>query len=180
MGLTRERLQYGQWDAHARHCESVLERVFLQAYLRHLGRDSTDFTRTIAVALTVDGCERTAAGLLESASGIERVDAVVLQPELGRYRADFLVWRAFADESGPIESQRLVVECDGHDFHCQTKAQGERDRVRDRYLTAMGFAVFRFHGSELWANPARAAVQVDELLRDSAYEAARDRHGLVG
>ena len=70
----------------------------------------------------------------------------------GRYRIDFVV-------SG---SQRIAIELDGHEFHERTKQQAQRDKSRDRDLTAAGWQVLRFTGSEVWNNPDACA---DEALR---------------
>ena len=53
--------------------------------------------------------------------------------------------------SGPDEA-RLVVECDGFDFHERTKEQASRDRRRDRALQRAGFKVYRYTGSDIWAD----------------------------
>jgi very-short-patch-repair endonuclease len=42
---------------------------------------------------------------------------------------------------------RLVVECDGHDFHEKTKQQVTKDNRRERELQIAGWHVFRFSGS---------------------------------
>jgi very-short-patch-repair endonuclease len=80
------------------------------------------------------------------------------QAQLGRYRVDFLL-TAYAPERLVHEraewtwrEQGLVVECDGHDFHERTKAQARRDKARDRALQALGFQVYRYTGSEIWAD----------------------------
>lgn len=66
------------------------------------------------------------------------------QAQIGPFRVDFLL--TWVDDSCAV---RLVVECDGHDFHDRTKEQASRDRERDRMLLAAGFPVIRFTGSEL-------------------------------
>lgn len=58
--------------------------------------------------------------------------------------------------------RRLVVECDGHNFHERTKEQAAKDRARDRWLTSKDYDVFRFTGSELWRNPMACAEQVTD------------------
>ncbi len=49
--------------------------------------------------------------------------------------------------------RKLIVECDGHDFHERTKEQAKRDRSRDRKATLGGLDVMRFTGSEIWNDP---------------------------
>ena len=92
------------------------------------------------------------------------------QVQIGKYRVDFLI---HAYDFGRCEMgddykfkydqalwRKLVVECDGHDFHERTKEQAARDRSRDRALITQGLTVFRFTGSELWRDPIGCAGQV--------------------
>jgi very-short-patch-repair endonuclease len=60
--------------------------------------------------------------------------------------------------------KKLVVECDGHDFHERTKLQAARDRARDRRSQHDGIPVFRFTGSELWADAWGRAREVIEFV----------------
>lgn len=86
------------------------------------------------------------------------------QVDAAGWRADFLI-HVFADWSredqpGPMGWNRLIVECDGHDFHERTKEQAARDRDRDRQAQLAGIEIFRFTGSELWRDPLGCADQV--------------------
>lgn len=56
----------------------------------------------------------------------------------------------------------LAIEVDGHDFHERTRAQAQRDKLRDRWLQARGWRVLRFTGSEIIYRDAAAAA--DEVL----------------
>jgi very-short-patch-repair endonuclease len=75
------------------------------------------------------------------------------QKQIGKFRVDFLI-------ECPKLKTAVVVECDGHDFHERTKEQAAKDRSRDRSLTADGFAVLRFTGSELWRDPWKCAEEI--------------------
>lgn len=79
------------------------------------------------------------------------------QVQIGQYRVDFLM----TDER---HDRKVVVECDGHDFHERTKDQAKRDRSRDRWLMRRGYTVARFTGSEIWANPVTCAQEALDLL----------------
>ena len=80
--------------------------------------------------------------------------ALVLQ-----YRADFLFTvRVKGNE------RKVVVECDGHDFHERTKEQAQRDKARDREMTAHGYTVLRFTGSEIYRNAANCVSEIEDLL----------------
>ena len=86
-------------------------------------------------------------------------DYGVAQAQIGIYRVDFVI----ASHRGR-SPRRVVIECDGHDFHEKTKEQAARDKQRDRYLQRMGFKVLRFTGSEIWRDAAKCAAEVFEVL----------------
>ncbi|MBE7157819.1 MAG: DUF559 domain-containing protein [Rhodospirillales bacterium] len=64
----------------------------------------------------------------------------------------------------PITRRRLVVECDGHEFHERTKEQAARDKQRDRFLFNAEYPVMRFTGSEIVAGPLRCAQSIMEWV----------------
>jgi very-short-patch-repair endonuclease len=76
---------------------------------------------------------------------------VSTQASIGPYRADILI-----EEEG----RRLVVECDGAEFHAVTKEQVERDKRRDRYCAARGICVMRFSGAEITRDARGCAAEV--------------------
>jgi very-short-patch-repair endonuclease len=84
------------------------------------------------------------------------------QAEMKDRRTDFLIhaldWRDMED----LKWRRLIVECDGHDFHERTKEQVKRDRSRDRKAIMEGFDCFRFTGSEIWNDPWGCAEQITD------------------
>ncbi len=53
--------------------------------------------------------------------------------------------------------KKLVIECDGHEYHERTKEQARGDKQRDRYLQRFGFPVYRYTGSEVWENVFKGA-----------------------
>ena len=65
------------------------------------------------------------------------------------FRADFLICAIYQGKE-----YKVVVECDGHNFHEKTKEQAARDKKRDRDLTSSGYTVMRFTGSEIHKNPS--------------------------
>jgi very-short-patch-repair endonuclease len=80
---------------------------------------------------------------------------IVPQLQVGRYRADFAI--VMQTDGHAI---RLVVECDGHDFHEKTKEQAAHDKARDRYFLEKQWPVMRFTGSEIHKNADKCAHQV--------------------
>jgi very-short-patch-repair endonuclease len=66
-----------------------------------------------------------------------------------------------------------VVELDGHAFHERTKEQAAKDKARDRWMTGAGYAVVRFTGSEVWANPFAVASEVADRVHQLRYGKSR-------
>jgi very-short-patch-repair endonuclease len=85
------------------------------------------------------------------------------QCQVAGWRVDFLIraWD-FGTRSGRPGWARLIVECDGHDFHERTRLQAMRDRGRDRAAQQLGIKIFRFTGSELWGDPMGCVEQVND------------------
>jgi very-short-patch-repair endonuclease len=92
------------------------------------------------------------------------VAKVTGQAKVLKYRADFLVEVMRKEEV----VGKIVVECDGHDFHERTAYQAERDRSRDREMAAAGYVVFRFTGREIYRSPTSCAIDVLKLVMDMA------------
>ena len=61
---------------------------------------------------------------------------------------------------------KVVVECDGHDFHERTKEQARKDRRRDRELQAKGYLVLRYTGSEVWRDPWGCVEDIQAKIWD--------------
>lgn len=85
--------------------------------------------------------------------------ALIVEPqvqfEFGR--VDFVI---HAWDGG--EWKRLIVECDGHDFHERTQEQAARDRQRDREAQLAGVPVFRFTGTEINRDAWGCAAKIQE------------------
>jgi hypothetical protein len=79
------------------------------------------------------------------------------------FRLDFAIavewWSA-----GSFYSRWVAVECDGHDYHERTKTQAAHDRSKDRALTASGWTVVRFTGSELYANAYGCVQELERIV----------------
>jgi very-short-patch-repair endonuclease len=87
--------------------------------------------------------------------------------EIGPWRAyaQLAIGRYIADLAFVALPERVVVECDGHEFHERTPAQAAHDRRRDRWMQANGWAVLRFTGSEIHRDPNGCADEVRRFLR---------------
>ena len=98
---------------------------------------------------------------------------IVPQAKIGPYRADFAL--VMLSDGHTV---RLVVECDGHDFHEKTKEQAAHDKARDRYFVEKEWPVMRFTGSEIHRSAAKCADQAMLfLLRTIAR--AEGKHDVV-
>ena len=97
------------------------------------------------------------------------------QAQIGEHRVDFLVTFShdpIGDDGKRTRIERkLIVECDGHDFHDRTKGQASRDRERDRALQAAGYQVFRYTGADLWADVFKCSHEVLRHLMPLSEEA---------
>jgi very-short-patch-repair endonuclease len=81
------------------------------------------------------------------------------QAKIGPYRVDILV---------EMDGRKLVVECDGAEFHAKNKDQVERDKRRDRFFAAHGISVMRFTGSEISRSPRACAAEVGSWLETTS------------
>jgi very-short-patch-repair endonuclease len=115
-------------------------------------------------ALVTNGAQRQFRVFINSAEetpGIVRLD-LHLQVRIGGYRVDLV---AAVDDTEHGVRGVLAIECDGHEFHERTKAQAARDRRKDRLFQAHGVPLFRFTGSEIWADADACADEaLDALL----------------
>ena len=86
---------------------------------------------------------------------------VHLQKTIKKYRVDiYIEYRE--EKDSPIS--KLIIECNGHDYHEKTKNQAKYDKEKDRILQTAGYAVFRFTGSEIWDNALKCADSVLEFF----------------
>ncbi|WP_017182260.1 endonuclease domain-containing protein [Sphingobium xenophagum] len=98
--------------------------------------------------------------LAQACRSLNNIVSFEPQVQIGAYRADFVL---------TSDAQRLVVECDGHDFHERTKRQAARDRARDRSMLEAGYQVMRFTGSEIYADAMACARQAVEHVEKLAH-----------
>lgn len=107
------------------------------------------------------------ANVMSPGRGMSRLDSLkdgVLiienQIDINGWRVDFLIRILGVDG---IE-KKLIVECDGHEFHERTKDQAAKDRSRDRAVQQAGYTIFRFTGSEIWRDTCKCADAVMEWI----------------
>lgn len=81
-----------------------------------------------------------------------------------RYIADFVIDSEHTPDQQYIGIVKLVVECDGHEYHKSTKEQVKHDNERDYNMKLAGYEVLRFSGSEIYSNPFACAIKVIEFI----------------
>lgn len=96
-----------------------------------------------------------------------------IQHPIGKYRTDFAI-HLTAESGGKALSEWFAVECDGYQFHHQTREQVTRDKVREREIIAAGFKVLRFSGTELHRDLPNAIAEI-MLLMVNTYVEWRDK-----
>ena len=143
-------IEHGMATALAMVC-----RVYFPSFVFYAERGLAVADAHVCAHLGVGGCD----------------GCIFPQVSIGEYRVDFLVIHEKGLDSPGASPGGIVVECDGHEFHEKTKKQVARDKRRDRYLQEQGFRVFRFAGSEVWADPYRCASEVLSLAHAIACDA---------
>lgn len=85
--------------------------------------------------------------------------------------SDLATWRG-------VPQPKLGIELDGHDFHERTKEQVAARNTRDRDLTAAGWTVLHYSGSELYRDPIACVAEViavgktqHDVFRNAVYAA---------
>lgn len=133
-------------EKHKQHLGSPIERLMLEALVAYSLTDEIKIPR------------------INDDAGSNGSWQIETQKQLGQYRVDFLLTDTDYDV-------KVVIECDGHDFHERTKEQAERDRTRDRSLQAAGYLVLRYTGAEIWRDPFKCAEDVRHKIFQ--FDAAR-------
>ena len=85
-----------------------------------------------------------------------------------RYVADFLFVSFFEDDGkGSFDyckPLKVVIECDGHEFHEKTKEQVIRTNQRNYDLSLENFEILHFSGSEIVNNPLACAEKAYDFI----------------
>ena len=159
------------------NCISLLEGLFATC--------ESSIEKTMLCALIIVGSDKV-SNVFFIIKGVEfnkdenSGDRIIIEPQaiIGKYRIDFRVrYQIFSpDFDNEIElkngekipgtkwdTEELLIECDGHDFHEKTKEQAMKDRKKDRMLQSLGFKIFRFTGAEIYRDPINCA---DEAIKE--------------
>lgn len=81
-----------------------------------------------------------------------------------KYRVDFLIELVFKEYGRYKDLLKLVIECDGHDFHEKTKEQVRKDNERVRAIQNEGYEVLRFSGSEIYNNTEKCINEIIKFI----------------
>lgn len=92
------------------------------------------------------------------------------------YYADFLLDVSSDNFFVCDHDYKLVIECDGHEFHEKTKEQVEKRNNRDMDLKSAGYDVLHFSGSQIFKNPIECANKVFDYI-NSKVGAIRNIYG---
>lgn len=94
-------------------------------------------------------------------------DDIVFSPqaEIGKYKVDFCVTVFIYSLE---KNKKIIIECDGHEFHEKTKEQAQHDKERDRFLQAEGYPIYRFTGSEIYRNPLKVYFELQSMINKIA------------
>lgn len=148
-------------------CESPIERIFCAQMLHpQWTYDYSVGEHPIPISVLLPNY----AGLAEKGWTAEPPPApgiyVFPQFPVANYRVDFLIWGHRLLHYEDLGDRRLIIECDGHDFHEKTKEQVRRDKAREREIVASGIPVMRFAGSEIYADSAACVQQALDFLME--------------
>lgn len=135
--------------------ESPIERIFFNCFFVS-SRSDPDFDIDLSIL--------SGTGVLGERGNV----FIGRQVRVLDWPVDFLIVTrsVFGDQT----EARLVVECDGHEFHERTKEQAARDRSRDRALQASGHTVMRFTGSELYRDPMGCVLEVMHWCQNHVWD----------
>lgn len=81
-----------------------------------------------------------------------------------KYRVDFLMEIVFKYNGKYKNILKLIIECDGHDFHEKTKEQVIKDNKRDRDLKNEGYEILHFSGSEIYNNTFNISKDIKKFI----------------
>lgn len=146
----------------------ALEDIFANVCARMMPRAGSPIERTMFEAVV--GQFYIMTGKLPVVSGQSEFPSsahwrITPQAQIGAFRVDFLIETA---DTG----LRVVIECDGHEYHERTKVQARKDRSRDRELQGMGYIILRYTGSEIFADPLGCALDIWKKIESRAEEKA--------
>lgn len=87
-----------------------------------------------------------------------------------KYYADFTIEHDELCNRYLKKDFKLVIECDGYEFHQKTKEQVDNDNQREYDIKMSGWEIIRFSGRELYNNPIECAKKVIRYIATKNYD----------
>lgn len=151
-GLTR----YERSELESRLQRMMLEIIDVIGMSKELEKCETPIERSMFIGLwlakikwAID-CEKSLTGGTQVKSQQEI--------ESTPYRADFMLYDYHTDT-------RMIVECDGREYHHSSQEIVNHDYQRERDIKCAGYEVVRFTGSEIYKDFERCAKQAMFLFK---------------
>lgn len=69
---------------------------------------------------------------------------------------------------------KLIIECDGHEYHHANKKQVENDYNRENDLKLSGCDVIRFTGSQIYKEPMKCAEKIMKYIKLKGVDRSND------
>lgn len=98
----------------------------------------------------------------------------LIKTDITDYRVDFLLEVALKKHHKYSKVLKIVIECDGHDFHEKTKEQVRKDNERTRNLQMEGYDILRFSGSEIYQRPSKCGQTIRRFITRKFYSLLND------
>lgn len=86
-----------------------------------------------------------------------------IEIESKHFRLDFYI--EISSKTWYPSTHKIIIECDGHEFHEKTKSQAKRDKERDRIFTRNGYHILRYTGQEITIDPFGCSNEIIQTLR---------------
>lgn len=67
-------------------------------------------------------------------------------------------------------NKKIIIECDGYEFHQKTKEQVKHDNEREYDLKMAGYEIIRFSGSQIYNEPFKCAEDTYNYIIKSIQE----------
>src|SRR5690606_7146897 len=131
-------------------CESPIEKKLLLSIMYYY-MDANPYSN---LYIDFDGLEDIIIGKeisFSNISGLIGIEKISLKPQVeiehsdNIWRVDFLL--EFHGTKNNIK--KIIIECDGHEFHERNAAQVKADNKRSRQLKSLGYELVRYSGSEI-------------------------------
>lgn len=95
---------------------------------------------------------------------------IYIQEKISKYTVDFLF--VYDPIENKKKSKKIIIECDGHDFHEKTKEQAAHDKERDRFFVKNGYYVLRYTGSQIMNDKIEILCDLLQLILGKKYKDA--------